>query len=301
MIMNVLAIDIGGTKVKFGTVSHSGKITRSAQFAVERGAKPESVISRIAFRLKEERFGKFSGIGIACAGLMAASGRTVVFSPNLNWRNIPLAGIAEKILGRPARIENDVNAVALGEQKFGAGKGADDLVALFVGTGIGGGIVSGGRLIRGANGFSAEIGHTVFKPDGWRCACGRRGCFETYAGGKYIVCNFHRSGGSRSLKKPSDIYAAAKKGNRIARRVWQDALEALSTLCVNLATTLDTKVIVLGGGVIENCPGLDREIMRKVRRYFTRNWKNCPAIVKSSLGADAALLGAASCAIDALT
>jgi len=266
----------------------------SAQFAVESGAKPEAIISRIALGLKEGRFGGFTRIGIACAGFVTGSGEIVVFSPNLNWRNVPLARIAEKILGRPARIENDVNAAALGEHKFGAGKGAKDLVALFVGTGIGGGIVSGGQLIRGANGFSAEIGHTIFKPGGLRCACGRRGCFETYAGGKYIVRNFHRSGGSRSLKKPSEIYAADKKGDPIARQVWKDALEALSTLCINLAATLDTKVIVLGGGVIENCQGLDKEIKRRVDGYFTRSWKNRPRVVKSLLGADAALLGAAS-------
>jgi glucokinase len=240
----------------------------------------------------------FSAVGIACAGLVDASSRKLLFSPNLNWRNVPLPEIAEKVFGRPAQIENDVNAVALGEHKFGVGKGTKNLVALFVGTGIGGGIISDGQLIRGTHGISAEIGHMIFKVDGNLCSCGRRGCFETYAGGKYIVRNYHRLGGDRSLTMPSEIYQAARKGDRLAKKVWRDALDALSVLCVNLTTALDTEVIVLGGGVIEHSPGLDREIARRVKSYYRGGWKYSPKIVKSTLGADAALLGAAISALE---
>jgi glucokinase len=296
--MPVLAIDIGGTKVRFGTVSRSGKILRSGQFAIKRGVKPEGVFSQIAFRLRQAKIRDFSAVGIACAGVVDASSRKLLFSPNLNWRNVPLPEIAEKAFGKPAHIENDVNAAALGEHKFGAGKGTRNLIALFVGTGIGGGIVSEGRLIRGAHGISAEIGHMILRPGGNLCACERKGCFETYAGGKYIVSNFHRLGGDTSLTMPSEVYQAAKKGDRAAKKVWRDALDALSVLCVNLTTALDAEVIVFGGGVVEHCPGIEKEIDRRVRSYYRGGWKYCPKIVKSRLGADAALLGAALSAME---
>jgi glucokinase len=294
--MPVLAIDIGGTKVRFGAVSRKGKILHSGQFALKRGVRPESVISQIALKSRAAKIRGFFAVGIACAGLVDSSSRKLLFSPNLNWQNVPLPEIAERVLGRPAYIENDVNTAALGEYIFGAGKGTKNLVALFVGTGIGGGIVSEGRLIRGAHGISAEIGHMIFEVDGNLCSCGRKGCFESYAGGRYIVSNFYRLGGDRSLTVPSEIYSAAKKGDRFAKKVWLNALDALSVLCVNLTTALDTEVIVLGGGVVEHCPGIEREISRRVKSYYRGGWRYCPEVVKSALGADAALLGAAFCA-----
>jgi len=298
--MPVLAIDIGGTKARFGIVTRFGKILHSAQFAIEPEAKLESVFSQIALQLRQAKIRNFPAVGIACAGLVHASSRKLLFSPNLNWRNVPLADIAEKVFRAHARIENDVNAAALGEHRFGAGKGTKNLIAIFVGTGIGGGIVSEGRLIRGAHGISAEIGHMILRPGGNLCACGRRGCFESYAGGKYIVNNFHRLGGDTSLTMPSEVYLAAKKGDSAAKKVWQDALDALSVLCVNLTTALDTEVIVLGGGVIGHCPGIEREIARRVKSYYRGGWRYCPKIVKSTLGADAALLGAAFSAMEGI-
>ncbi|MFH1422157.1 MAG: ROK family protein [Planctomycetota bacterium] len=291
--MSVLALDIGGTKVKLGIVSRSGRILESTQFEIGHKAKAENIISRSKQVLKNSKVKNISGIGIACAGFIDASSKKILFSPNLNWKNVPLASIAEKAFKKPARVENDVNAVALGEYRFGAGIGVRNLVAVFVGTGIGGGIVTDGHLVRGANGRSAEIGHMIFKAKGNLCGCGRRGCFEAYAGGRFIMRNYRRLGGDKLLKTPSEIFYAAKRGNHAAARVRQEAVEALTLLCVNLATSLDTEVIVLGGGVIEHSPGIEKEIAARVERYYSGNWKACPKVVLSELGSDAALLGAA--------
>jgi glucokinase len=294
----VLGIDIGGTKVKLAPVFGECELGKECGFPVPKGAGPEKLaaaISQHAILLGARSDVSFTAAGAGCPGHVADDRRILIYAPNLGWKNAAFADMLEKELSIPVLLENDVNAAALGEQLYGSGRGARNVICIFAGTGVGGGIVVNGEVLRGAAGNAAEVGHTLFRPGGRKCNCGREGCVEAYAGGAHIPKYYEELGGKPDLSA-TEIWEIARKGGKAAIQVRTDALQALVTLLVNLQTLFDADRIVLGGGVIEHVPGLYRDVKEALGDYLTGPWESKVKVVRSTLGSNAAVLGAAALA-----
>ena len=182
-----IGVDIGGTKVAAGVVDADGRILARLRrdTPAQDPGRTEDVIAECIRELAADH--EVEAVGLGAAGFVDAARSTVLFAPNLAWRNEPLRAAVEQRTGLPVVVENDANAAAWGETRFGAGHGQPFTVTLTVGTGLGGGVVLGGQLIRGAFGAAAEVGHMILVPDGRPCGCGLRGCWEQYASGRALV------------------------------------------------------------------------------------------------------------------
>jgi glucokinase len=238
-----------------------------------------------------------------------AARSTVVFAPNLAWRDEPLRADLEKRTGLPVVVENDANAAAWGEFRHGAGRDVDDMVLLTVGTGLGGGIVVGGQLLRGHSGFAAELGHIRVVPDGHRCGCGNRGCWEQYASGRALVREARElastdspmaarllelaGGKAKNLQGPH-VTRAAEEGDPAAVELLADVGTWLGEGIASVVAALDPALIVVGGGVSEAGDLFMEPARTAFRRQLTaRGHRPEPQIVPALLGNDAGIIGAA--------
>ena len=181
-----IGVDVGGTKIAAGVVDELGALLATTRRETP-ATDPEMIEAQIQDAVTELRADHdVAAVGVAAAGFVNAVTGMVLFAPNLAWRDEPLGADLRVRLGLPVTVENDANAAAWGEFRFGAASHVQDMVLLTVGTGLGGGIVSEGRLLRGAGGLGAEVGHVRVVPDGIRCGCGNRGCWEQYASGSAL-------------------------------------------------------------------------------------------------------------------
>ncbi len=203
-----IGIDVGGTKILGGVVDEGGAIVE--ELRVESPATDAEQIEKAIETLVTELASRhrIEAIGVGAAGYIDKARATVMFAPNIAWRNEPLGADLARRTGLPVVVENDANAAAWGEFRHGAGRDADDQLMVTVGTGVGGGVVTGGRLLRGAHGVAAEIGHLCVVPDGLPCGCGNRGCLESYASGTALVR------AARSAPSPG------ARGTRTCPRAW---------------------------------------------------------------------------------
>ncbi|MEO0227502.1 MAG: ROK family protein [candidate division WOR-3 bacterium] len=301
--MSVIGIDIGGTNIKAGLVEDKKIIKRiSLPTMAERGFA--TTINQIRGAIKGLITGSktdITAIGIGIAGIIDSKNGTVRYSPNLKgWHNINLADILNNEFKLKTRIVNDVNAILLGEWKFGAGRGYSNIFLFTLGTGVGGAAVCEGRMLFGANDFAGEFGHTTINFNGPRCTCGNRGCLERYVGTKGIIALARRK-----LKKeksrlgryqrltPKIIADEAKKRDRVAIEVFTEIGELIGVGLGNIINLLDPEVIIISGGVaragrvlfeaIEKSAAL-RTLGTQYRRY---------RILPAQLGDDAGILGSA--------
>lgn len=246
------------------------------------------------------------GVGIACAGQIDRATGAVVYAPNLDWHEVPLAAHLSRALGRLVIVENDVRAAAWGEFHFGAGQGVDSLIAVFVGTGVGSGAVLGRALWRGGANAAGEIGHTQVVPGGLPCACGRRGCLEQYVSGTGFQRRLRvvlEAGLPTQLSQPtggdprrltaSMIWAAADSGDAVAREIWGEAERYLVLAVANYVTLLNPDVLVLGGGVIETVPRLFEVVAAGVPELTTVLARSL-RIARARLGDWSGVAGAAA-------
>jgi glucokinase len=262
-----IGVDIGGTKVLGGVVDEDGKVLVTARrpTPAEDVAKTRDVIIEVVRELAEGR--EIEAVGIGAAGWIDAARSTVLFAPNLAWRDEPLRESVSAGTGLPVVVENDANVAAWAEFRYGAAEDADDSMVLFtVGTGIGGGIVLGGQIVRGAHGIAAELGHVQAVPNGHPCGCGRRGCIEQYASGNALV-RFAQSGAKDDPAKAAILLAkadgdvsaidgpmvtdAAREGDPVAIDAFHQIGTWLGVAMADMVQILDPQVIVIGGGVIE--------------------------------------------------
>jgi glucokinase len=262
-----MGVDIGGTKVLAGVVNEDGTVVAQARRdtpADDTGQTLSRIIEAIT-----ELTSKYDvdAIGVGAAGWIDADRSTVLYAPNLAWRHEPLRDEIAAQIKVPVIVENDANVAAWAEFRFGAARDARESMVLFtIGTGIGGGIVLGGELFRGANGIAAELGHTLAVRDGHPCGCGSRGCLEQYASGNALtrfaremamadprgaVNLLHDAEGDVSKLTGPMVTGAAKAGDPIALAAFEKAGSWLGTGLADLAQVIDPEVIVVGGGVIE--------------------------------------------------
>lgn len=304
-----VGIDLGGSKLRGGLLSSSGQLVGRLEVQTEawKGAASvlanlKSVITRLMDSTDPARV---VGIGIAAAGQIHSKTQAVVYAPNLQWENVPLRDEIESAFGMPVYVENDVRAAAWGEYRFGAGRGAESLVAVFVGTGVGSGAVVDGILLRGASNAAGELGHTQVVPDGVPCACGQHGCVEAYASGRGFARRLEaalaagtqtrlgqETGGDASRVTAALVARAALAGDAFAKSLWDDAERYLGQAVANYVTLLDPELLVLGGGVMTTVPSLAAAIEREVRAHATLLSRDV-RIARAGLGDSSGIFGAA--------
>jgi len=305
-----VGVDIGGTNLRFGLVDESGKILARKRLLTKGQEGPEKVLGRIRdgiaalIKTASESGHKVAGIGAGVPGIISHKDGVVRFSPNLpGWKDVALKSYIQREFGLPVVVENDANAYALGEAWQGAGRGARSLVCITLGTGVGGGIILGGKVWRGADGMAGEVGHITVNPAGPKCGCGNTGCLERYSSATAIVemtMNALLKGKASSLAnfKPGTLTSeavdkAARSGDRLAVRVYKDAGKYLGIAIADLINLLNVEKVVIGGGMAGAWElfigSLEAEV---ARRAFAIPAGRC-GILPGTLGDDAGILGAA--------
>jgi glucokinase len=308
-----IGVDVGGTKVAAGVVDEAGQILTRLRRPTP-SASPFDVEDIIAECVRALRVPHpdVEAVGVGAAGFIDADRATVLVAPNLSWRDEPLRDAVAERVALPVVVENDANAAAWAEYRFGAGRGQSHLVVVTVGTGIGGGVVLDGQLYRGRFGVGAEVGHLQVVPGGRRCGCGQRGCWEQYCSGRALlhvareIADVQRGYGARLLElgggRPEgieavEVTAAAREGDPAALDCFAEVGGWLGQGLADLAAVLDPGAFVVGGGVAD----AGELLLAPARHAFAERLTGTgsrphPEILPAELGNDAGLVGAADLA-----
>jgi len=303
-----IGIDVGGTKVLGGVVDSDGKILATARKDTpQQGGKAlTQVIAETALELMNQH--EVTSVGVSAAGFVSADRTTILATPNIaNWNGVNLVEELTALIGLPIVIENDANAAAWGEAKFGAGRNQQHMMMLTVGTGIGGGIVIDGKLHRGAFGIAAEIGHMRVVPEGHLCGCGARGCFEQYASGNALIRHAREAISAspdmaRNLLSRGDgtvagltgvaITEGARDGDTVALAAFNTTGQWLGAGIASLSVLLNPSYVVIGGGVIDAGEILLKPTREALERTMPFAGKHpFPTLIAAELGNDAGLVG----------
>lgn len=293
----VLGMDLGATNTKMVVVSEAGPSIVSVESVPTRGEEGhDAVIDRIIETVlaKHAAAGPFRAVGVGTPGLFDEDGVVEIFT-NLpgQWRGVPLRARLEDGLGLPVTLINDARAFTLAEGRLGAGQGADPVVAMTLGTGVGGGIMIGGRLFAGATGIAGEIAHQTVLPDGPVCGCGNRGCAEGLARSDVLAA----MAGRDSVK---DVFDGLAAGDPECAAAVDTAALYLGIALANAVTFLGPERIVIGGGIAAAGEAILEPIRAAVRDHVTLVPHDEIDIVQASLGSEAGAIGAALAALDAV-
>ncbi|HEX7838649.1 MAG TPA: ROK family protein [Kofleriaceae bacterium] len=322
-----IGVDLGGSNLRVAAFGDGDSATplEIHKEAVGDDRAPDAIVERVA-RTIERLAGGSAGpitVGVGLAALLRDRRGTVANSPHLRWRDVPFGELLHHRLGSRlgARyrlgVYNDVNAITWGEAVAGAARGCRDVLAVYVGTGIGGGLIAGGQLVEGASNCAGEIGHTKVRwdDDAAPCMCGGRGCVEAYAGGSYLVARIRRelankrlnttvierAGGSIDAVTPSHVDAAALDGDAWALGLWTELAMLLAVALGNALAILNSQRLILGGGVLGRTPAL--RAMTEIDLMLVAPPASLEplTIAVAELGDDAGLVGAARLARDGVS
>ncbi len=317
MSTNVVGVDMGGTKILSAVIDAGGNILGTSKVSTGADEGTSVVIDRIAESIRKainkSNVDKASiqAIGIGAPGPLDPETGVVIFAPNLGWRDVPLKAELQARTGLPTFVDNDVNVGTLGEHAFGAAQGVQNVVGIFVGTGIGGGIILKGELFHGASKTAGEIGHIIVKADGPRCGCGTRGCLEAIASRTAMAKQFRKAirkkgkksvltkltNGDLSVIRSGVLVKAIRAKDKLTLKVFKKATKYLGIGIGSVVNFLNPDMIVLGGGVVE---ALDDTFIDNIRAYAEKyalpNTLNGVQIVRAKLGDNSGILGAAALA-----
>ncbi|MDR0574181.1 MAG: ROK family protein [Tannerella sp.] len=308
----VIGIDIGGTNTVFGIVDARGTILYNDSIKTGIYGDINDYVSALAEGLKEvvEKAGgpgNIRGIGVGAPNGNYFSG-CIEFAPNLPWKGtIPLALlISEKIYHIPVSLTNDANAAAIGEMTYGAARGMKDFIEITLGTGVGSGIVIGGTLVYGHDGFAGELGHVIVRQDGRMCGCGRKGCLETYASAtgvartvREILMNRTDKSVLRNIKPEEitsrDVYEAAVKGDKLAQEIFEYTGNILGEALANFVAFSSPEAIILFGGLTKAGDLILNPVRRAMEDNVLKVYQGKTKLLVSELKeSDAAILGASA-------
>jgi glucokinase len=316
---NLLAIgiDIGGTKILGALVDESGKILFEERVPSP-AQDPDKMVEVVVALIKsitEKATEVIVGVGVAAAGFIDADQSTILYAPNLNWRHEPLRERLQALVPHKVVIENDANAAGWAEYKFGAGRGAKDMVMLTLGTGVGGAVIADYKLRRGGFGIGGELGHVKVVQDGKQCGCGRKGCVEQYASGTAVLKAAKKLASSdgpagrrlRELKEQAGelnghlVYQALLEGDQGARQVVAEAGDYLGQAMGTITAVLDPQIYVIGGGLSE----AGELILEPIRQAFSkelpaRGFRPEAKVVAAQFSNQAGVIGAADLARETL-
>ena len=314
MSKQVLAVDLGGTHIRVAVASEAGELEHVVRTATHAELGPLAVIDRMADQIRkvaaESGVGEDVPVGVASPGPLNPRTGTVLYTPNLpGWRDVPFVSLLEERIERTVYLANDGNCGALGEMRFGSARGVSDLIYLALGTGVGSGIISGGRLVDGVRGLGAEVGHMNVALDGPRCSCGSVGCIEAFVSGWAIkreaesVATTRDGNRIRELAGDGEIHAgivgmAADEGDPAARQILARAGRALGACMGALTNIFNPGMIVIGGGVAAIGEHLLAPAREAMPMYSFVDFRDDVSIAYSSLGADTGIYGAAALAFE---
>lgn len=308
-----VGVDLGGTNLRAGLVDGAGRLDGDLEKVATLAAEgPEAVMRRMS-ELVKRLLGRPSAgkrvraVGVGSPGPLDTRSGRVLYTPNLpGFNDFPVTPVLEAAVGLPCFLENDANSACYGEFWVGAGKGAQDMVILTLGTGVGGGVILDGRLRRGLHDTAGHLGHIVVHPAGEPCGCGGRGCLEQYASATAVVRNARRmleEAGRRELAgrplaeiSAKEVTEAAAAGDNCCRRAVTIAAEALGWALVTIANALDPEVAVIGGGMAQAGSLLLASAEQIVRRNALFPPREHVRITTALLGDAAGIIGAAGCA-----
>lgn len=314
----IIGVDLGGTNIVVGAVTLDG----SQQFGMHSiptraDLGSDAVVERIAQlveRVAAETMSatgasrsRILGVGIGSPGPLDRETGVVILTPNLGWTNFPLRDRIATAVQLPATLDNDANCATLGEWWLGAARGAQQVVGLTIGTGIGGGLILNGRLFHGVSDVAGEVGHTTIDANGRRCGCGNYGCLEAYASGPAIAERAREAlaggepsampavvGGDLSRLSAAIVYDAAKQGDRLAQEVVRETARILGIGIANLLNIFNPEVVVLAGGVTQAGDQLFEPMRAEVRRRAFKPAVDACRIVPGALQGNAGVIGAAA-------
>ena len=292
--MYTIGVDLGATFVKMGIVDERGKVYFRRKFLTPPGSKKALLIDAIIYNIRDiirVSGKKVCGVGIGVPGPVDSQKGIVHYFPNIKgWKEVPLKAILQKKLGMAVELDNDVNAMTLGEFTFGAGKGSRNLVCITLGTGVGGGIIIDGRLYRGSSMAAGEIGHMPISVSGPKCNCRGIACLERYVGNRYILERARKIFGSGiTLERLS---ALARSRNKKASAIWTDVAEKLSVTIIGVVNLLNPDKIVVGGGVSSAGSLILTPLKKQVKSRAMKDQAKHVKIVLAKLGGDAGIIGA---------
>lgn len=317
MSTNVVGVDMGGTKILSAVIDAEGNILSTAKIPTKADKGPSIVIDRIAESIQRavDKSGvvaaSIQAVGIGAPGPLDPATGVVIFAPNLRWKDVRLKEELEARVNIPTFVDNDVNVGTLGEHVFGAGKGFQNVVGIFVGTGIGGGIILQGELFHGASKTAGEIGHIIVKAGGPRCGCGTRGCLEALASRTAMAKQFQKAilkkgqksviseltDGDLKTVRSGVLAKAIRLNDKLTLKVIKKATKYLGIGIGSIVNFLNPEMIILGGGVVE---ALDDTFLNDIRaaaeKYALPNTLNGVQIVPAKLGDNSGILGAAALA-----
>jgi glucokinase len=308
-----IGLDVGGTKIAGGVVTSAGEILERIVVptpSVDDETNTLVVLRRVIDELRG-RHPQVEAIGVGAAGMVEWPAGYIRWAPNNAYRALPLRKLLEEATRLPTIVENDANVAAWAESRFGSGAGYDDIVCLTVGTGIGGGLILGGRLYRGKAGIGAEVGHIIVNPEGRSCGCGNNGCLEALAAGPALGAYGREAaqtdpdgylaklaGGSANVTGET-VFAAACDGDPTARSLFEQLGYWLGIGIASLVTLFNLELVVIGGGLGTTGELLLAPARASFERFvFARSQRQLPSIVPARLGVEAGLIGAAALALD---
>ncbi|MER6997753.1 ROK family glucokinase [Streptomyces sp. NPDC000410] len=306
-----IGVDIGGTKIAAGVVDEEGAILETHTVPTPQTAP--GIVDAICAAVAGAGQGhEIDAVGIGAAGYVDDKRATVLFAPNIDWRHEPLKDKVEQRTGLPVVVENDANAAAWGEYRFGAGQGHEDVICITIGTGLGGGIIIGNKLRRGRFGVAAEFGHVRVVPDGLLCGCGSQGCWEQYASGRALV-RYARQRANATPERAQillglgdgtpagiegkHISAAARQGDPVAMDSFRELARWVGAGLADLASLFDPSAFIVGGGVSDEGDLVLDPIRKSFRRWLVGSqWRPHAQVLAAQLGNKAGLVGAADLA-----
>ncbi|WP_407371602.1 ROK family glucokinase [Carnobacterium sp.] len=314
MTKKIIGIDLGGTTVKFAILTSEGDIQQKWSLVTDSTENGSRIVPAIVESINEqlEKYqltpSDFIGIGMGSPGTVDRKAGTVIGAYNLNWKTSqPVKKLIEEGTGISFAIDNDANVAALGERWKGAGANEEDVVFITLGTGVGGGIIAGGRLIHGVAGAAGEIGHITVNPEGYDCTCGKKGCLETVASATGVVRlarDFSEDYAGESQLKyniddgqlitAKDVFDFAKENDKLAVRVVEKVAYFLGLACASVANTLNPSTIVIGGGVSNAGVFLIDQIKTYFDQFTYPTIRETTKIRLAELGNNAGVVGASS-------
>jgi glucokinase len=304
----IAGIDIGGTKIAAALADAGGRLLSTSRFPTRIEFGPHRVLEDAIVeteRMMRETNTNVVAVGVGCGGPLSRQRGLILSPPNLpGWDEFPIVELLEKRFAVSVHLDNDANAAALGELEYGAGRGFRNLVYITISTGIGGGIIVNGDILHGVGDGTGEVGHITVQPDGVPCACGARGCLEALCSGTNIARRAReqlsqgklsmmvKMAGSVDGVTAATVAAAARQGDVLARKIWDETIRFLAIGINSIAVTLAPEAIILGGGVST----AGEQLFAPLRRQLEARVKIVPfgemRLLQAALGGDSGIHGA---------
>lgn len=292
-----VGIDLGATRIKMALVDERGRVSHRREIDTPFNAKKsqiiDSLVSNIAYILKTSstKNKDVAGVGIGVPGPVDSKKGIVRYFPNIRgWNNVPLKAILQRRIDLKVALDNDVNAMTLAEYRFGAGKGAVNLICITLGTGVGGGVIIDGRLYRGSTMCAGEIGHIPINEKGPRCNCRGIACLERYVGNKYVLERARRIlGKGITLERIDEL---AKEDNKKALKIWQDVGSKLGIALTSAVNILNPDMIIVGGGVSKAGELILTPMRKTLKARAMKDQAAHVKIVRARLGGNSGIIGA---------